>query len=83
MVASHHAPGLLPLLRPIAELTHDPANARSHPERNLDAIKESLSRFGQQKPIVVARDGTVKYARYGRSVTEQPDIEALWAAAAP
>lgn len=33
--------------------------------------------------FVVARDGTVKYARYGRSVTEQPDIEALWAAAAP
>jgi len=33
--------------------------------------------------FVVARDGTVKYARYGRSITEQPDIEALWTAAAP
>jgi len=59
MVASNYAPGLLPLLRPVADLTLDPANARSHPERNLDSIKESLTRFGQQKPIVVAPDGVV------------------------
>ena len=31
----------------------DPANVRLHDERNLDAIKGSLARFGQQKPIVV------------------------------
>lgn len=31
----------------------DPANARKHPDRNLDAIKASLARFGQQTPIVV------------------------------
>lgn len=54
-----YAPGLAPLLRPVATLTLDPKNARSHPERNLDSIKESLTRFGQQKPIVVAPDGTV------------------------
>lgn len=43
----------------IADLIPDPENARKHPERNLDAIKDSLSRFGQQKPIVALRDGTV------------------------
>lgn len=40
-------------------LTLDPANARKHPERNLEAIKGSLARFGQQKPIVVSKDGVV------------------------
>jgi DNA modification methylase len=38
----------------------DPANVRRHPERNLDAIKASLARFGQQKPIVVDADGIVR-----------------------
>lgn len=39
--------------KPINELTFDPANVRKHDNRNLDAIKASLNRFGQQKPIVV------------------------------
>ena len=38
---------------PIDTIHADPANARRHPQRNLDAIKSSLARFGQQKPIVV------------------------------
>jgi hypothetical protein len=38
----------------------DPANVRRHPERNLDTIKASLARFGQQKPIVVDADGIVR-----------------------
>ena len=33
----------------------DPANARSHPERNLEAIKASLARFGQVEPLVVLK----------------------------
>ena len=37
----------------ITDLHPDPANARRHPQRNLDAIISSLARFGQQKPIVV------------------------------
>lgn len=44
---------------PIADLIPDPANANSHPERNLQAIAASLKRFGQQKPIVVNDDGIV------------------------
>ncbi len=39
----------------VASLHVDPANARSHSERNLDAIKGSLARFGQAEPLVVHR----------------------------
>jgi hypothetical protein len=41
------------------DLSLDPANARAHPERNLEAIQASLRRFGQQKPIVVRNSGTI------------------------
>lgn len=53
----------------IDTLTQDPKNARKHSERNLTAIKESLSRFGQRKPIVVrglkvlAGNGTLQAAK--------------------
>jgi DNA modification methylase len=57
--AARYAPGLEVHLRPVAELHEDPENARAHDERNLQAIADSLARFGQQKPIVVAPDGTV------------------------
>lgn len=36
----------------------DPQNVRKHNERNLDSIKSSLVRFGQQKPIII--DGDMK-----------------------
>jgi ParB family chromosome partitioning protein len=45
---------------PIAQLHLDPANARRHPQRNLDAIMASLARFGQQKPIVVDANNVVR-----------------------
>jgi ParB-like chromosome segregation protein Spo0J len=40
-------------------LTEDPANVRIHSPRNVAALKESLQRFGQQKPIVVGSDNVV------------------------
>jgi len=43
----------------IDELACDPANVRAHDAKNLDAIKGSLQRFGQQKPIVVDEKGIV------------------------
>lgn len=43
----------------VETLTHDPANVRKHGEENLAAIKASLTRFGQQKPIVVDGKGVV------------------------
>ena len=44
---------------PIADLVEDPANARTHDAKNLRAIKGSLKRYGQQKPIVVDVNGVV------------------------
>lgn len=44
---------------PCADLHNDPANVRKHGDQNLAAIKASLVRFGQQKPIVVNQDGVV------------------------
>jgi site-specific DNA-methyltransferase (adenine-specific) len=44
---------------PVTDLHNDPANVRKHGEQNLAAIKASLARFGQQKPIVVNPEGVV------------------------
>ena len=43
----------------VAELSLDPSNVRKHSRRNLDAIKASLRKFGQQKPIVVDAKGII------------------------
>ena len=43
----------------VDKLLSDPANVRKHDERNIDAIKASLQKFGQQKPIVVDKNGIV------------------------
>lgn len=43
----------------VAELKFDPRNARKHPTQNIEALKESLFLFGQQKPIVITADGIV------------------------
>ena len=54
----------------LADISADPANVRRHSPRNVEAIKASLRRFGQQKPIVVdfnnvvrAGNGTLAAAR--------------------
>lgn len=43
----------------IAALRDDPNNAREHNPRNIQAIRESLKEFGQQKPIVIDADGVI------------------------
>jgi len=43
----------------IDKLIFDPANVRTHDNKNLDAIKGSLAKFGQQKPIVINSEGIV------------------------
>lgn len=47
---------LVPQLVPMDKLRPDPANLNTHPERNIEAIAESLDEFGQVKPIVVSKD---------------------------
>ncbi len=40
----------------LSDLHLDPANVRSHDERNLDAIAASLRQFGQAEPLVIQRE---------------------------
>lgn len=54
----------------ISTLIPDPSNARKHDQKNLDSIKGSLAKFGQQKPlvvdyknIVIAGNGTLAAAK--------------------
>lgn len=56
---------LEPLLTPIDSLRFDPANARTHSVRNLEAIKSSLAQFGQVKPIVVQDETSIVVAGNG------------------
>ena len=45
---------------PLDAIHLDPANARSHPDENMQAIEASLHRFGQAEPLVVqAKTGRV------------------------
>lgn len=43
----------------ILELALDPNNARKHDQKNIDAIKGSLAKFGQQKPIVIDKNNVI------------------------
>jgi hypothetical protein len=52
-------PALKGLVVPLKDLKPDPANARKHNAKNIQAIKDSFEKFGQQKPIVALKDGTV------------------------
>src|SRR5689334_9508077 len=62
----HIAAPLRALALPLDSLTLDPANARTHDEKNLAAIKGSLKRFGQRLPLVVQRQGMIVRAGNGR-----------------
>jgi len=53
------AAGLRALAVEIDSLTLDPANARRHTPRNLQAIGDSLAEFGQAVPVVIDPDGRV------------------------
>lgn len=59
------AASLAPHIVDINLLKYDPLNARLHPEKNLEAIKESLALFGQLKPIVARRDSGIVVAGNG------------------
>lgn len=49
----------------IDQLNLDPANAMTHPQRNIDALKTSLSKYQQRKTIVVQKDGMIVRAGNG------------------
>tara|TARA_Y100000114_G_scaffold49333_1_gene45027 strand:- start:98 stop:652 length:555 start_codon:yes stop_codon:yes gene_type:complete len=49
----------------INQLNPDPQNARTHSEQNIEAIKTSLDKHGQRKPVVVQREGMIVRAGNG------------------
>jgi ParB-like chromosome segregation protein Spo0J len=61
----HIAEPLRPLAVPCDRLALDPANARRHPEANLEALKGSLAAYGQRKPLVARKDTGVVIAGNG------------------
>jgi ParB-like chromosome segregation protein Spo0J len=52
---SHIIEPLRPFAVPVSELHFDPANARTHGDDNLDAIRGSLAEYQQRTPLVVNR----------------------------
>jgi len=56
MTTANIAPDLLPLAQPIDTLHEMPGNPR---RGDIEAVARSYERFGQRKPIVARRDGTV------------------------
>lgn len=63
----------------LSELLPDINNARVHTSENIEAIKKSINRFGQLKPLIV-RDGTndilIGNGRY-RALIDLGEKEAL------
>ncbi|HET6344968.1 MAG TPA: ParB N-terminal domain-containing protein, partial [Myxococcota bacterium] len=49
-----------------ATLKFDPANARVHPDDNIEALKVSLERFGQPEPLIVQQSTMQVVAGNGR-----------------
>ena len=47
------------LIKPLSAFRPDPQNARKHNEKNIQAIMDSYRQFGQQKPLVALKDGTL------------------------
>jgi hypothetical protein len=58
-VSENINPSLASLATPIDRLRPDPKNARRHDDRSVDSIAASFRTYGQQKPIVILKDGTV------------------------
>ncbi|KKL54148.1 hypothetical protein LCGC14_2268320, partial [marine sediment metagenome] len=73
---SHIAEALRPLAVPTDTLHLTPRRPRHHGQRNLDAIRASLMRFGQQKPIVVDADGVYRKTGPARVFTRERDAVA-------
>jgi DNA modification methylase len=65
------AGGLRVVRASLASLLPDPANARTHPQGNLDAIVASLRRWGQAEPLVLQAGTRRVIAGHGRLAAMQ------------
>lgn len=62
----------------IGSLHFDPANARKHPEKNMNAIMASLAKFGQEKPIVVDKNNCVLAGNGTLAAAKALGWEKIW-----
>jgi DNA modification methylase len=72
------AAGLQSLAHPVAELHLLAGNPR---RGDVDAVARSLERFGQRKPIVARRDGTVVAGNHTLQAVQRlgwPEIAVVW-----
>ena len=58
----------------LVQLTPDPGNARVHGSDNLAAIKASLQRFGQVRPLLTTGSGTVLAGNGTRAVRSRNPV---------
>lgn len=63
---------------PVGSVRRDARNARSRTQRNLDGLKASLKRFGQQRPILVDADGIVRAGNGTHEAIEALGWETVW-----
>lgn len=54
-MAKKKSPSLKAQSVPLDELSEDSKNARIHDEKNLDAVRSSLKKFGQVEPLIVRK----------------------------
>jgi ParB-like chromosome segregation protein Spo0J len=62
---SHIDPDLRPLAVECSSIDFDPANVRKHSNENVAAIRGSLRRFGQTRPLVVRKSNRIVAAGNG------------------
>lgn len=59
-------------------LQEDPSNVRKHGQKNLDAIRGSLKKFGQRKPLVITKDNIVLAGNGTLSVMKGLGYKKVW-----
>lgn len=60
---------------PVDAIQRDPANANTHPDRNIEQIAQSLDEFGQRAPLVVRRKTQTITTGNGRHLVAQEHLE--------
>ena len=65
------------LIMPMADLNIDPANVRTHDDKNIAAIRASLEKFGQRQPIVVQKQGMIVRTGNGRVLAARAMVKSV------
>lgn len=64
--------------RKLSTLKPDPKNVRRHGDKNLGAIKASLARFGQKRPLLIDKRGVIIAGNGTFEAARQLGMKELW-----